>query len=248
MMYIGATAGKFRDRYDLHNSLLRRHRHSKKIQLDYDKYGFDAFEFFVIRPCIDNIQEYEKFYINKYNSIENGYNTKPGGDGGLVFTQETRKLISQKNKKSMKGKHLSEYQLNALKEANTGIKRSAEQKEFLSRRFSGENSNFSILKEKQVIDIKNRLVNGESVDVLANEYGVKPTTIVNIQRNRRWKYVIVDGLNEYVNGLPTIHTITEEQEAEIVEKLKHGVVKNKIHKEYHVSYDKIRNIIKKYNL
>lgn len=148
----------------------------------------------------------------------------------------------------MKGKRLSEYQLNALKEANTGIKRSEKQKEFLSKRFSGENSSLSILKEEQVIDIKNRLINGESVDILAVEYGVKPTTIVHIQRNRRWKYVIVDGWEEYVNRLPTIHTITKEQESEIVEKLKNGVVKNKIHKEYHISYDKIRNIIKKYNI
>lgn len=57
----------------------------------------------------------EIYYINKYDSYNNGYNTTLGGSGsnGCFQTEESRKKISEKakgRKGSMLGKHLTEEQ------------------------------------------------------------------------------------------------------------------------------------------
>lgn len=61
------------------------------------------------------MNELEIYYIEKYNSYNNGYNMTLGGSGskGCFQTEESRKKISNKakgRKGSMTGKHLTEEQ------------------------------------------------------------------------------------------------------------------------------------------
>ena len=76
--YIGST-------FNLHDRI-RRHRyyllhnqhHSSKLQRSFNKYGIDSFEIVVIKQFdkldIDQLIEQEIDTINKYNSLDNGYN------------------------------------------------------------------------------------------------------------------------------------------------------------------------------
>lgn len=65
----------------------------KLIRLAVEKYGIEAFEKTVLEECSSkeelNIKERE--YIQKYNSIENGYNISVGGNGGNLG-----ELVNQK--------------------------------------------------------------------------------------------------------------------------------------------------------
>lgn len=61
------------------------------------------------------MDELEIYYIEKYDSYNNGYNMTLGGSGskGCFQTEESRKKISNKakgRKGSMTGKHLTEEQ------------------------------------------------------------------------------------------------------------------------------------------
>lgn len=58
----------------------------------------------------------------------------------------------------------------------------------------------------------------------------------------------MEGWNSYLESRKHPHKITEEQEKEIIEMLKSGIVKNKICKKFKISYDKINKIIEKYNI
>lgn len=53
----------------------------------------------------------------------------------------------------------------------------------------GESNNKSKLTEKDVINIKNKLKNGETYYSLAEKYNVSPTSIMNINKNKTWKHV-----------------------------------------------------------
>jgi len=41
--------------------------------------GIENFRFYILE-ITDNLEEREKYFINKYNTINNGYNTLPGGN------------------------------------------------------------------------------------------------------------------------------------------------------------------------
>lgn len=83
--YVGQTTN-FSRRKSEHLEKLRKHAHINiKLQAAFDKYGENDFIFEKI--CYDNLtkeqlDEQEKYYINYYNSRENGYNIAEGGTGG----------------------------------------------------------------------------------------------------------------------------------------------------------------------
>ena len=84
------------------------HRSSSKKQ-DYKfyrairKYGWDNFKWDIIYQSKDKnhtLKVMEKYFIEQYDSFNNGYNSTLGGDGtlGLILSEESRKKISEGNK------------------------------------------------------------------------------------------------------------------------------------------------------
>lgn len=57
---------------------------------------------------------------------------------------------------------------------------------------TGESNPRALLTEKDVLDIYNRLVSGEKNSVLAKEYGVGRSTIINIKERSAWYYLTKD--------------------------------------------------------
>lgn len=87
------------------------------------KYGIENFKYEIVIQIVESdkfklrekLNELEIYYIEKYNSYNNGYNMTLGGSGskGCFQTEESRKKISNKakgRKGSMTGKHLTEEQ------------------------------------------------------------------------------------------------------------------------------------------
>ena len=108
-VYIGQTKGELG---------LRLERHIKYAYKGYNlhisrairKYGANSF---YIDLLLDNLTKeeanfYEKYYIKKFDSIENGYNMTEGGDGGNTYrvkTPQEMQLIKEKIGKSNMGGH-----------------------------------------------------------------------------------------------------------------------------------------------
>lgn len=90
-IYVGQTADIHR-RWMVHRSDLKKNKHhNKHLQAAWNKYGKDAFLFFVIEECdASELDGYETFWINYYQSRYTGYNLDLGGKGtrGYKHTQE----------------------------------------------------------------------------------------------------------------------------------------------------------------
>lgn len=81
--YIGQTKRKnVQNRWDEHIELWQSGKHSKKMQAAYNKYGLDNFKFYSIEEVdFPLLEEREKYYINLFNTIEQGYNVLYGSIG-----------------------------------------------------------------------------------------------------------------------------------------------------------------------
>lgn len=126
----------------------------KKMARAIKKYGWDSFshETLLTIECETEeelwfwLDEWEKYYIEKYDSFYNGYNCTLGGCGtrGYKHTDETKKELSKKLKgkpspiKGKPGKPRSEETKQKISKANTGKPKSEETKRKLSEALKGK--------------------------------------------------------------------------------------------------------------
>ncbi len=99
-MYIGQSVN-VRKRKSYHLWLLRTNNHfNPKLQSAFNKYGEENFEFVILEKCNkDELDDKEIKYINRYNTINDGYNICEGGEGSLgrTLSEETKQKISNAN-------------------------------------------------------------------------------------------------------------------------------------------------------
>ena len=111
-VYIGQTSQErgFKDRYcrkgkgieRVYNSYLYEQKHNRYYNIHLfkaiEKYGFDAFvvdEIFDVALTECELNEKEIFYIEKFDSFRNGYNSTLGGDGTSGYKPPTGKNHKQ---------------------------------------------------------------------------------------------------------------------------------------------------------
>ena len=141
--YVGQTISSIAHRWSSHKSASL----SKKgiLYSAIRKYGLDNFfiECVEVLPegsTIEDLHKREIFWIKELKSLKpNGYNIKPGGNGGGKHSKETKLKISEGHK----GKILSEEHRVTLSNAHTGKPLSKEHKVRISqgqmgRKFSKE--------------------------------------------------------------------------------------------------------------
>ena len=101
-VYIGQTWQSLKSRFSKYD------KKCYKLHNAFNKYNKDNFYYDILAICEsqDNADYCERFFINHYDSINNGYNIKSGGARGcsLKHTEATKKKMS----KSHTGKKLSE--------------------------------------------------------------------------------------------------------------------------------------------
>lgn len=81
--YVGKTNGLLRTRKSGHVSAAKRNPNSKrKILKAINEYGGGAFIMIPLEKCSsENAAERERYYIEHFDSINNGYNSTKGGEG-----------------------------------------------------------------------------------------------------------------------------------------------------------------------
>lgn len=90
------------------------------------KYGWNNFQHKILlvieceteEELVFWLDEFEKYYIEKYNSFYNGYNSTTGGRNGYIVSDEHKKHISE----AKKGKKMSEDAKRKNSEAHKGEK------------------------------------------------------------------------------------------------------------------------------
>ena len=125
------------------------------------RYGIKNFTYSVLETLYDTdlgnlvtkLEKREAYYISKYNSVENGYNSSSGGTGrkgqklseeeiqkiknkrkGFRHTEEAKKKISE----SQKGRKVSDETKQKISAGNKGKKRTDEQNKAQSERMKGK--------------------------------------------------------------------------------------------------------------
>ena len=116
--YVGSSVN-FKERFATHRRQLKDNLHpNKHLQCAWNKYGESAFDFILIEEDVENLLERERFYMNKHNSIENGFNIikdptapKPSEyciqkakeyQTGRVHSEESKRKASESMKKVIK--------------------------------------------------------------------------------------------------------------------------------------------------
>lgn len=85
--YIGQTSNAKR-RFTQHKNYAKEQEDSKLLYYAFRKYGIKNFSFEVIQSQIENYNERQIYWINYYNSYENGYNQTFGGENPPLHVKE----------------------------------------------------------------------------------------------------------------------------------------------------------------
>lgn len=105
-LYVGKTIKTIEERFNEHKITARmfkngNYKHETKLYRSMCKYGEDNFYIELIEECEDaSLSSREQYWIEHLDTIANGYNISPGGDGGPLFkghkhTEESRRKMTQ---------------------------------------------------------------------------------------------------------------------------------------------------------
>jgi group I intron endonuclease len=179
-VYIGQTRQTIRRRFMCHIWEAKRENNLSDTKLNRAilKYGCDNFNVEEIHKCpIDELDKWEQYYIEKYDSFKNGYNSTIGGSGALGLTRSDE--VKQK---------IREFQIEHNKNPEVRLNKSIHLSGDLHPQYNklGSNSpNYGIVrnntKHNYVIinEIRNRKANGELSSNLAKIYNKSIKTINN---------------------------------------------------------------------
>jgi group I intron endonuclease len=113
-IYIGkSTIENKTVRFREHKKKLKANEHCNlHLQNSYNKYGLNCFSYNIIHDNVLNNEELsmlERYYIDLFDSFNNGYNLTNGGEGtvGYNHTKESKELMSKLKKGKKIGKENS---------------------------------------------------------------------------------------------------------------------------------------------
>ena len=141
-IYIGQTTRSLNSRIYGHKRDSIKFKNIKFYRAT-NKYGWDNFEFSIIDDSAKTLEELcnlEKYYIEKFDSYKNGYNSTTGGEISPMLFEETRKKLS----KTLKGRIFSDEHRKKISESKlgkTGTPHTEEHKNYMSRIMQGRKFN-----------------------------------------------------------------------------------------------------------
>ena len=234
-VYVGQTGERFLRRYWHHQWKLRDNSHDNMyLQNAWNKYGEDNFEYVVLESVEDSslLDELEIKYIDYYKKNNLSYNMLLGGGGrrGFRMSENTKKLIAEKNRQHMLGTKHSEETKKKMSEARTGKR---------------VNKNTDILNEDIVKNIKLLLIGGKSASEISKELEIDYKLINNLISNNTWKTVVVDGWDEYRNSRKTYKRLSKNDHKEIYRlHFEEGYTEVQLSEMYNRTIDMIKLILK----
>jgi len=161
-VYVGQTWRSLQERFSQH----KRDGKCLKLHRAFKKYGKNNFK---INLCItahsqEILDYWECFFIEKYDSIKNGYNIRYGGSRGMLANSTKEKIAKAlKGNTNSKDRKLSKIHKQRISKAHKGKKFSENHKEKLS------NSHLKISIKNQ-IKICSLYEEGKSCVDIANQF------------------------------------------------------------------------------
>ena len=96
-VYIGQSAD-IKKRWIKHKTALNSNKHvNRHLQGAWNKYGANAFDFYIVEECLESeLNSKEKYYIKFYDSYKTGYNLNLGGDGICGFKHTKDQILKMR--------------------------------------------------------------------------------------------------------------------------------------------------------
>ena len=193
-MYIGSTMN-FNKRWESHRRTLTQNssRVNSHLYYAWHKYGAENFEFKILEIVEDKqkLIEREQFYIDKYEVVNNkkGYNILPFASSrlGKQHDKYVKEKISASSIKMWKDPEHRERATISRNKPECKYKQSEARKRWW--REKGYQSKKTILKESEVYEIMQLLLDGNTQQSIADIYGVTRPTISAIATRRTWKHL-----------------------------------------------------------
>lgn len=169
-VYIGQTTSNLQTRFNQHfkkSTIANRHY---KLYNAIKKYGKDNFyiELLEERIPIELLNEREIFYIEKYNSFYNGYNSSKGGDGRTINKTYDEEVIVFDY---LRGKSLSEI-CKKYNISNATISRCLKRLKIKTRH---DGNKYESIDKNTFLELWYK--KSVSIEDMANKFGVDPKTI-----------------------------------------------------------------------
>lgn len=187
-----------------------------KIYQALRKYGLENFEISVIEECsVQELDKKETYWIGYYNSYKNGYNSTEGGQN---WSENIHSLKTEEKRA-------------VTRELNQSLK--------------GENHPRAKLTNEQVISIRERYIQGESIKEIYEDYTSIYSSINTFKR------IVLGKTYQFVGNIPVQsqvrHTnakLTDAQIKEIRKRYEKGKISyDKLGKEYGICGSAIANIV-----
>lgn len=197
-IYIGQSKNVY-GRWKEHKKSLNSNNHvNDYLQKSWNKYGKNNFIFSIVEECLESeLNDKEIYWINYYNSFNNGFNLTKGGNRndcsseyvknkirmkrlGIKLSEETKKLISEHSARkgklgTMKGKHLTEEQKRKIietKEKNGTLHKttSQKQKDAVKKANTGIKKSSETIERMKIAQQKNALLNKKGTIFINNGF------------------------------------------------------------------------------
>ena len=168
----------------------RGYKHCPKMWQAIQKFGWDNFEHKILQFNLtqQEAEKLEKEYILKYDSINKGFNTSPGGR--LLPQQSIQKMSNslkeyyKKNKHPWTNRHHTEQTKQKIRQSQLGTHLSEKTKEKLSQAHKGKKQSEDWIKKrtssqkKKVLCIESNKIYESAKDCCIAEFGefIKGTT------------------------------------------------------------------------
>ena len=214
--YIGQSI-HIEHRWLEHKSKYNWERESKKpLYLAFQKYGLENFDFEVLEECENkDLSSKEKYWIEYYNTYQNGYNQTCGGEDNYGENHPGHKLTEQDviniriryNNHERKKDVFLDYNNRIGETGFSKIWKGETWKDILPEVYTDENKNFhknntgntgssngrARLNEEDVKQIRLRRKNGENIREVYKDYQDKLTygSFTNVWTYQNWKNIVV---------------------------------------------------------
>lgn len=201
--YIGQTKD-FNKRKNEHIWDCKNEKRCRALEKAIIKYGIENFDIKILAeniPTQEKMDEYEIFFIKRYNTLvknKNGYNISEGGSGGNKYAGKTEKEMED-----FKDKMRNMY--NKGEHPNCGKKHTNEWKQMMKDKYSGENNpNFGKkasdeTKRKLSESHKGKKLSNETKEKLSKLHKGKPKGKRIVRYDINGCYIDVKYRFEYVN-------------------------------------------------
>ena len=192
--YVGSSFD-IHARFLYHKSQLRNNKHpNRHIQLAYNKHSGDSFIFYILANCPKEYRvKLEQWFKDKsiYDSRFNIREKCESNEGIPLSDSAKEKLrIKATNRRHSEAtkKMLSKLKIDRIN--NDSIYRDKLMRNIVKNTVGVGNPN-SKLSDKDVIEIKNRIRNGERVCEFKGLYNCSDSMIYEIKRGASWTHIVI---------------------------------------------------------